>query len=326
VKQLRKLADVYRRAFPVFYLPAPPEDLDALPDLRRVFHVVVESGETVDPDQFGPEMWLAIREAVYRADHFEEVLAGGDAWSLSVDPCLPVSSAAERIRAHLGVTVEAQLRGSDGYSSLRLWRTAAYDAHVLVFQFSGVDVEEARGFSIGGRRFPVVGLNSKDSPFARVFSLAHELAHIAVGPDADETYCNGVAARVLAPDEVLRELVARSQAVRGRDRWNKPWLNRLSRSLGVSTEVVARRLVDVNELGLVDYQDYRRHLQSLPVPQKAKGSGGPTFYVTRVSQVGRQYVQDLRAACAAGLVSPNDASRLLGVRGTQLEKVWAEVA
>ena len=61
-----------------------------------------------------------------------------------------------------------------------------------------------RGFSIAARLLPAIVLNIKDSPYARVFTLIHELAHVILQEEGVcelyedlgcvEVFCNAVAA------------------------------------------------------------------------------------------------------------------------------------
>jgi Zn-dependent peptidase ImmA (M78 family) len=87
----------------------------------------------------------------------------------------------------------------------------------LVFQTAGIEPEEMRGFSIGESPMPAVVVNRADASAARVFTLLHELTHIALhtaglcnlselGPQSVdarrlETYCNHVAGAVLVPSQ-----------------------------------------------------------------------------------------------------------------------------
>ena len=66
-------------------------------------------------------------------------------------------------------------------------------------------------------------VNPKDSPYGRIFTMIHELVHIAIGEsviqntdfeatppsnlDPIEVFCNQVAAEVLVPEDELLETI-----------------------------------------------------------------------------------------------------------------------
>ncbi len=69
VNQLRTLAGIYKRPLAVFYLPAPPQDFEALRDYRRL-------PEATKPGE-SPELREEIRRALFRR---EVVLELADDW------------------------------------------------------------------------------------------------------------------------------------------------------------------------------------------------------------------------------------------------------
>src|SRR5208337_4395004 len=86
-----------------------------------------------------------------------------------------------KIRDLLGISLEDQLEWSTDYQAFNWWRAAIERNGVLVFQCSGIKTEEMRGFSITLFPMPVIGLNIKDAPKGRIFSLLHEFTHIMLG-------------------------------------------------------------------------------------------------------------------------------------------------
>jgi Zn-dependent peptidase ImmA (M78 family) len=115
------------------------------------------------------------------------------------------------------VSLQTQFSWREEYSALRNWTERIEACGVLVSQFSEVEVTEARGFSLGEQSPPLVALNGKDSPRAKVFTLFHELARLTLGASGVcdlhssgddlrsrvETYCNQVAAEALVPVAAL---------------------------------------------------------------------------------------------------------------------------
>ena len=93
------------------------------------------------------------------------------------------------------------------------WRRALEASGIVVFQMT-VSEEEARGFSIYAENLPAVVVNVKDAPNGRLFTMLHELAHLALRqagicdlredqtgqvPHYVEVFCNYVAGAALIP-------------------------------------------------------------------------------------------------------------------------------
>ena len=101
------------------------------------------------------------------------------------------------------------------YDALNGWRSAVEALGVLVVQLRNVPIEEMRGCSLALFPLPVIILNSADSPLGRVFTLLHELTHLAraesglcdlaeevprrKADEVVEAYCNRVAGIGPAP-------------------------------------------------------------------------------------------------------------------------------
>jgi Zn-dependent peptidase ImmA (M78 family)/transcriptional regulator with XRE-family HTH domain len=254
IPQLRKAADVYKRPLAAFFLPEPPATATPLHDFRRL----PEGGAK---RTMSPALLLAMRRARRRRSVAVELArASGRA----VEP-FPVQAQladdpdqlAARLRSFLGITLEQQSSWTSPYEPLNAWITALEARNLLVFQTSSVAVDEMRGFSISERAFPVIVLNSKDSPRARVFTLMHELVHVALNDggvcdplkarrvarsheDRVEVFCNRVAGALLVPAGALTAIpfvrtVAQPRA------WQDSEIRQLAQAFGVSEEVILRR-------------------------------------------------------------------------------------
>ena len=92
-----------------------------------------------------------------------------------------------RLREALGVSPARQMAWRDEWQAWREWRSAVENIGVLVFQFPKVPLDQARGVSLLHFPAPVVGVNSKElAPGARIFTLVHELVHVALALGHDE--------------------------------------------------------------------------------------------------------------------------------------------
>ena len=192
------------------------------------------------------------------------------------------SALADRLRARVGVNLDTQFGWREQYTALRNWTDAVEACGVLVSQFSDVEVIEARGFSLIDHFFPLVALNGKDAPRAKVFTLFHELAHISLGAagvcdlhdsgddgqSRVEIFCNQVAADFLVPSPALLNdlVVARHRGAE----WGDDELLQLSTRFSVSQEVILRRLLTLGRTTLSFYRrkrdEYRQQQETLEGP------------------------------------------------------------
>ncbi len=265
IPQLRKLARVYRRPIALFYLSKPPRMFKPMHDYRRL------PGIVADHETYALRMEM--RYARERREIALELLRDlaieppgfTFAASLNHDP----EKTGAELRAFLDIDLGDQFSRRAPYDSLNHWRAALESHGVLVFQTSRVDLDEMRGFSIADRPLPVVVANGGDSPNARVFSMLHELTHVALRsggvcdmqeratrpPEEDrvEVFCNHVAGAVLVP----REALLAEKQVRGANAagWSNEGLKQLAGRYGVSREVILRRLLI---LGRTTEPFYRR--------------------------------------------------------------------
>lgn len=258
IPQARKLAEIYKRPLAVLYLPAPPTSFMPLKDFRRL----PGGGTPSLPPEVVIEARLARerREAALSlAEEFEIDLPTFDVEaSLHEDP----EVVGDRVRRWLNVELPlgSNNRDAEGNGALRVWRQAAESRGVFVLQTARFSAEAVSGFAIFEKKLPIVVISRKDAaPRKRLFSLAHELAHLllrasgvsdnsidsdlAAAPEEQlvEIFCNAVAGALLVPaDELLKHQVVREHS--GLE-WSDDELWVLSREFGASREAILRRLL-----------------------------------------------------------------------------------
>jgi Zn-dependent peptidase ImmA (M78 family) len=125
---------------------------------------------------------------------------------------------------------------------------------------------------------PVIVVKKMPAETRQVFTLLHELGDVLLHrksfiDDAEDLYshegrekeANAFAGILLVPDEKLNEVDddAKPSEVSEYDDWLRP----LTRELGVSPEVVLRRLLDSDRIGEAAYRNYRTWLAKQPVPK-----------------------------------------------------------
>lgn len=277
IAQLRALGRVYHRPIAIFYLPHPPKIFKAMHDYRRL------SGTTLPAPSY--ELTYEIRRARDRREVALELLqdlnVSAPRFRMRVIQATDPEGAAEQLRGYLGVSREEQLSWKTQYEALDGWRRAIEAAGVLVFQATRVDIDEMRGFSFADGALPVVVVNSADTPLGRVFSMVHEVAHVALraGGVCDmvdmaprppeeqslEVFCNRVAAAMLLPaDWILTDRDVRSHAATS---WSDNEIRMLARRYKVSREALLWRLLTLGKTTPDLYrekraqfiEEYRKH-------------------------------------------------------------------
>jgi Zn-dependent peptidase ImmA (M78 family) len=197
-------------------------------------------------------------------------------------------------------------------------RRAERDLGVFAFQAQGVSTASMRGLSLGGDGKPqLLAVNGGDPPRARIFTLLHEMAHLATRSagicDVDsatrkpkERFCNLVAACALMPEADVRAA----------------WPPLAGRSEVEIAEEVGRRfavtklafLVRVVDLGLAQRSVLPpRAGMSAPLetPNDAKPGRPVSFYRVRLARYGHRFMQTILRARAQGALSELDATRAI---------------
>ena len=335
VPQLRKAAGVYKRPIALFFLPKPPKDTRPPKDFRRL------------PDNLqaplSPGLRLEIRKAELRQSIAEELLDPDD-WkplasigtgSLSED----VGKLAERVRSELEVELAEQVSWTDPYEALSGW-TRAFERHsILVFQASGVAVNEMRGISFPSDTIPAILLNARDAPRGRIFTLMHELGHLVLGrvgmcdlhEDQDdrssvgrvEQFCNAFASALLVPaGALLGHPVVRTRA--GLSQWTDDELVELSRYFCVSTEAVLRRLVAVSRASMSFYLAKRTQFLAAAKEYERSmrlQSGGPSPFRRVLAANGRLFTRLVLDGYHDQVLTGSDVSEYLMTKLSHLPKI-----
>ena len=326
LKQIEDYAKATNAPVGFLFLPEPPDEPMPIPDFRTM------AGKGVH--RISPNLRDMIYACQQRQDWFRDhartVRSDMLGFVGSVKLASPVVETAAAIRRELSFDLDQRRDCPTWTDALRMFISQADQVGVLVM-CSGVvmnnthrplDPEEFRGFSLSNELAPLVFVNGADTKSAQMFTLAHELAHIWLGEtalsdttvtsqhqNAIETWCNRVAAEVLAPLEVVRSELRRSESL-------DATVARLARRFKVSTLVVLQRLREArhitwDELGRA-YEKELRRLKSM----KRSESGGD-FYLTAAVRYSRRFTRALVESTLEGRTLYRDAFRLLGISKTE---------
>ena len=279
IKQLRKLAKAYMRPIGLFFLPELPEDPESIKDFRRI------------PDEFFEDMSSAlrfeIRLAQDRRDEALELISDLDEEPATIERRFHLDDDPDQVAAELrnmlNISISEQMRWRTKYEAFNSWRHTIEENGTLVFQTGVlrnliVPPEEARGFSIAERPYPVIVVNGKDHHSAKCFTLIHEFTHILLDDggicdlhnpfnatseiDRTEVFCNRVAGSTLVPSDALLGMgVVRDHG--SRPEWSDDELATLSKRFWVSWEVVLRRLLILRRTTRSFYERWRQERNDL---------------------------------------------------------------
>lgn len=308
INQLYKLADKYKRPVSVFYLPKPPKDFQALKDFRRLPGEIAHTMTS----QLTYEIRAAHERRLLAIELYEELRETPPAFKLTANRRQNPDALAEKVREFLGINTELQRAWRQPRVAYNAWRGAVESRGALVFQVSGIELREMRGFAIAGELLPAIGVNSRDSYTGRSFSLIHEFVHLALRqsgisdfnnfahedsrPDEvqkTEVFCNQVAASTLMPEKAfLAHLTV--EANKDNPFWTDEDLNAVARTFGVSAEATLRRLLTFRRTTNAFYREKRKEFLARfdreKEQQKERG-GGPDRPTTVLAKLGPSFAK-----------------------------------
>lgn len=183
-----------------------------------------------------------------------------------------------------------------------------------------LQVSEFRGFAIYDQYAPVVFINSADVKAARLFTLAHELAHLWLSSSGisnllncqknEEVRCNAIAGELLLPEQAFK------------NQWRADifWQDNLapiSKQFHVSTLVVAKRALDCSYISQEDYGNY--YQLQLKAFQQQSSSGGSFINNTKAKN-GKRLMKAATTQALSGHILLRDAARVLGIQPNQIKR------
>ena len=329
VRQLRRLASIYKQSTATFFLPAPPAVFE--PPFRD-FRCPPEGGR----HPLTSDIALDSRLALDRREILLELTSGAGndpvRFEFGATTRKNPEAVAGELRDFLGVTAARQATWREPRTAFNAWRSLIESVGVLVFQSVQVDLSRMRGYSIWMDPFPIVAVNRKDAYNGRTFTLFHELVHLALRASGIcdleeppngaserrkvEVLCNRVAAAALVP---MEDLLSHPQ-VQAHDamEWSDSDLRNLARRFGVSEEVVVRRLLELDRTSPEFYSAKRGHFAAR---KSARGKGFVRPSTDALSQAGKPFVRAVLAALHTDRITPNDAADYLGIKLKHLNEI-----
>ena len=251
---------------------------------------------------------------------------------------------ARTIRNYLEISEQWYEETNNAKESFSYWREKLNQVGVIVMMNGVVknntrrqlDTDEFRAFAMANEWAPLIFINAADTDGARLFSLLHEAAHIALGRNdlfndrqnststvsAIETLCNAVAAELLVPNE--RFLIAWDQSDKKEKDFER--FSELAKVFHVGITVIARRALDNK---LIDGALYRRIANQVIAQynksKQEKSKNGGDFYNTMGSRLDKNVVRALCESIMLGRTSYTEAFRLTNTNKNTFPKVVYKV-
>lgn len=325
-KQLEAFANATHVPFGYLFLPEPPEVRNPIPDFRTLQNRHMGS---ISPDLLDTIYTMQQRQAWLREERLEceaEPLAFAGSAGLSDDP----AAVGREMRRVVGL--------NDGWAAkVHTWQEAvsalrrAIERLGAMAVVNGVvgnntrrklNVEEFRGFALSDELAPLIFVNGADAKSAQMFTLAHELAHIWLGPEgaglsgfpgifpdggAVEMFCDRAAAEFLVPAAELQECWQDAK------RDVSPF-ELLARRFKVSPIVVGRRAMDLKLVDRQTFFDFYEAYTQQERKQRQSASGGD-FYNNQNARVGKLFATQVIRAAKEGHIGFKQAYDLTGLHG-----------
>jgi Zn-dependent peptidase ImmA (M78 family)/transcriptional regulator with XRE-family HTH domain len=293
--QLEQMADKFKTPVAVFFFPKPPD----VPSVEKSFRTLSAADFAAIPRT----VRLFLRRAQAMQLNLAELNDGKNpaprliTRDLKVSPNTALNAIASEIRKYLGVTIEQQASWKSVDKAMEVWRDAFAKVGIYVFK-DAFHAKTYFGFCLYDDEFPIIYVNNSCSKSRQIFTLFHELGHLLfhtsgidvfddefikhLPPNEQkiETICNGLAARVLVPDDIFERLMQGRKA-------DRDSAAQLAAYFSVSREVIYRKLLDRNLIDAVEYSVAAKFWESQVKP--AKESSG-NFYNSRYAYLGPQYI------------------------------------
>lgn len=332
-KQAQNLAQALHIPFGYLFLSNPPQENLPIPDLRTVADRELS---TITPDFRELLNDIKRKQEWYREYAIEngeqefEYLGRFTINDNIKDVAKSIYNALE-----LNNTLRAKCRTRDDYLKLLTQKIEALG--ILVMRNSIVvsnthrplSVQEFRGFAISDNYSPLIFLNSSDANNAKIFTLAHELAHLWINQsgisvvdlnelssNSIEKFCNAVSAEVLVPEDEFKTIWKYALSIEENS-------STTADKFKVSNFVTARRALDLNLITEAEFFEYYRaeseRFEQSRQHKRAQNSSG-NYYATIHTRNGRRFSKAVVVAALEGKLPYREAAALVNIKASNLSE------
>jgi Zn-dependent peptidase ImmA (M78 family) len=250
-------------------------------------------------------------------------------WSMSDNP----DKMALVLRKKLGISITEQIEQFGSHvDAQNVWRDKLFD-HGVIVRICEMPIIDARAFCLFGSGLAGIGLSNEDREHGRIFSLFHEVCHLALNmPGISgivsrsksenlslEQYCDHFSAAFLLPetdtlvDESLKlfqdssiDFLELSKHVANKFKVSKYVALRRAFDLGYVTDNIYWQLI-------YEWKEADKQFESAH-----KASFG-NYNVTQVNYVGKRFLSLVMQAFESNQLTSVEVRRILGVSPTTIE-------
>jgi len=293
--QLEQMAEKFKCPVAVFFFPSPPN----VPSVEQSFRTLTAQDFAAIPRTVrtflrrGQAMQLNLAELNDGKNPAGRVITR----DLKVSATASLDSVAAQVRKYLGVSIKEQASWKTPERALEAWRDVFAQVGVYVFK-DAFHATNYFGFCLYDDEFPIIYVNNSSSKTRQIFTLFHELGHLLfhtsgidvlndeyiqhlpANEQRIEVLCNGLAARVLVPDDVF-DSVMKGRAA------DRETAAALAQHFGVSREVIYRKLLDRGEIDATEYTAAAKFWESQIKPRE---SGSGNYYNSHYAYLGSRYI------------------------------------
>jgi Zn-dependent peptidase ImmA (M78 family) len=221
--QLEQMAERFKIPVAVFFFPKPP----AVAPIEQSFRTLTDAAFATIPRTVRFFLRRGLAMQINLAELNDSKNPAGRVISRDLKPSTSTSldKIAAQVRDYLGVSLDEQASWKSIDEALERWREVfAAKAGVYVFK-DAFRAPNYFGFCLYDDEFPVIYINNSSTKTRQIFTLFHELGHLLFhtsgidmlddhfieqlggAEQKIEIICNGLAARVLVPDDVLDKML-----------------------------------------------------------------------------------------------------------------------
>lgn len=294
--QVEQMAERFKLPVAVFFFPTPP----SVPAIEQSFRTLTAEDFAAIPRTVrlflrrGQAMQINLAELNDGKNPAKQLVAR----DLKFSPNTSLDKIAAEVRAYLGVSIGEQSGWKSVDDAFEKWREVfATKAGVYVFK-EAFHAPNYFGFCLYDDEFPVIYINNSSAKSRQIFTLFHELGHLLfhtsgvdilddpflnhLGGNEQkiEIICNGLAARVLVPDDVLDVMLQGLKV-------GRQAASQLADHFSVSREVIYRKFLD---RGLIDAGEYNAAAKDWAAQMKPKAESSGNYYNSHRAYLGQRYI------------------------------------
>ena len=294
--QLEQMADRFKCPVAMFFFPKPP----AVPPIEQSFRTLT----AVDFAAIPRTVRLFLRRGQAMQINLAELNDGKNiaprliTRDLTFSPNTSLDKIAADVRTYLGVGIQEQASWASVEQALDAWREV-FSARAGIYVFKDAfHAPNYFGFCLYDDEFPIIYVNNSSAKSRQIFTLFHELGHLLFHTSGIDIFddqfldhlgepekkiemiCNGLAARVLVPDDVLDEMLNGLK-------FDRESAAQLANYFSVSREVIYRKFLDRD---LIDAGEYAAAANEWAAQMKPKASSSGNYYNSHHAYLGQRYI------------------------------------